>query len=185
MRDHVKKCKETYCDLLEDGDAETGLYEPCFHKGDIHLLKKGLAPSTPFTYKLEEKRVNTKMIKQLISEFSAKTQEEVTAVHQAHALHKRQKAPAPDKDSKRSQYEAETDVEGTPKKQMKSTPTSTTPAMTKLPPSAAVSRAPKGTSIDEIKGLNDDELDYDDDMENEDTGGGPSQPQEPPKDKKP
>ena len=28
MRDHVKKCKDTYCDLLQGSDAETGLYEP-------------------------------------------------------------------------------------------------------------------------------------------------------------
>ena len=171
-----------YHDFLEGSDAETDLHEPCFCKGDTHLLKEGLAPSTPFTYKLEEKRVNTKMIE---LEFSAKAQEEVTAVHQAYALCKSWKAPAPDKDSKRSQYEAETDVEETPKKWMKSTPASTTPAITKPPPSAAVGRAPKGTSIDEIKGLDDDELDYDDDMENEDTGDGPSQPQEPPKDEKP
>ena len=125
------------------------------------------------------------MIEQLILEFSAKGQEEVTAVHQASALCKRWKAPAPDEDSKRSHYEAETDAEETPKKQMKSTPASTTPATTKPPPSAAFSRAPKGISIDEIKGCDYDELDYDDDMENEDTGGGPSQPQEPPKDEKP
>ena len=51
---------------------------------------------------------------------------------------------------------------------MKSTPASTTLITTKPSPSAAVSRAPKGTSIEEIKGLVDDELDYDDNMENED-----------------
>ena len=62
---------------------------------------------------------------------------------------------------------------------------STSPATTKPPPSAAVGRAPKGTSTNEIKGLDDDELDYDDDMENENTGSSPSQPQEPPKDEKP
>ena len=55
-----------YCNLLEGSDAETGLYEPCFCKADTHLPKEGLAPSTPFTYKLEEKRFNTKMIEQLI-----------------------------------------------------------------------------------------------------------------------
>ena len=185
MRDHVKKCKEMYHYLLEGSDVETGLYKPCFCKGDTHLSKEGLAPSMPFTDKLEEKRVNTKMIEQLILEFSAKAQEEVTAVHQSHSLCKRWKAPAPDEDSKSSQYEAETDVEETPKKQTKSTPTSTTPATTKPPPSAAVSRAPKGTSIKEIKGLDDDELDYNDDVENEETGSSPSQPQEPPKDEKP
>ena len=185
MRDHVKKCKETYHNLLEGSDAETDLYELCLYQGDTHLLKEGLAPSMPFTYKLEEKRVYTKMIEQLILEFSAKAQEEVTAVHQAHALHKKQGATAPDEDSKRFQYEAETDAEETPKKWMKSTPASTTPVPTKPPPSAAVSRAPKGTSINEINGLDNDELDYDDDMGNEDKGSGPSQPQEPSKDEKP
>ena len=60
MREHVKKSKETCRDLLEDSDAETGLYEPCFCKGDKHLPKKGLASPTPFTYKLEEGRVITK-----------------------------------------------------------------------------------------------------------------------------
>ena len=120
------------------------LYEPCFCKGDAHLSKEGLAPSTPFTYRLEEKTVNTKTIEQLISEFSAK----VTAFCQACALHKRQKAPTPDEDSERSQYDTETDVEETPKKRMKFTPTSTAPATTKPPPSTAVGRAPKGTSID-------------------------------------
>ena len=54
MREHVKKCKETYRYLLEGSDTETGLYEPCFHKGDMHLPKKSLASPTPFTYKLEE-----------------------------------------------------------------------------------------------------------------------------------
>ena len=68
MREHMKKCKEMYWGLLERSDAETGLYKPCFCKGDTHLPKKGLAPPTCFTYKLEG-RVNTKKIKQLISEF--------------------------------------------------------------------------------------------------------------------
>ena len=63
MREHMKKCKEMYRDILEGSDAETSLYKPCFHKGDIHLPKKGLAPPTPFTYKLEKGRVNTKTIK--------------------------------------------------------------------------------------------------------------------------
>ena len=115
MRDHVKKCKDMYQDLLEGSDAETGLYEPCFCKGDTHLLKEGLAPPTSFTYKLEEKRVNTKTIEQLILEFCAKAQEEVTAVCKACALHKRQNAPAPDEDPKKSLDEADTDAEGTPR----------------------------------------------------------------------
>ena len=125
------------------------------------------------------------MIEQLILEFSAKAQEEVTAVHQAHALCKRWNAPAPDEDSKRSQYKAETDAEETPKKWTKSTPASTTPVTTKPPPSTAVGRAPKGTSINEINGLDDDELDYDDDVENRDIDGGSSQPQESPENEKP
>ena len=106
MRDHVKKCKDTYHNLLEGSDAETGLYKPCFCKGDTYLSKEGLAPPTPFTYKLEGKRVNSKTIEQLISEFLTKTKEEVTAVCQAHALCKRQNAPTQGKDSKRFLNEA-------------------------------------------------------------------------------
>ena len=185
MRDHVKKCKDTYHDLLEGSDAETGLYKPCFHKRDTHLLKTGLAPSTPFTYKLEEKRVNTKTIGELILEFHAKAQEEVPAVCNAHALCKRQNAPALDKDSKKSLYEADTDADETPKKCMRSTAASTTPTTTKPPPSAAVGRAPKGTSIKEVKGLDNDKLDYDDDVENDNAGHGSSQTQEPPENEKP
>ena len=89
MRDHVKKCKETYHNLLEGSDAETGLYEPCFYEGDTHLSKEGLAWSTAFTYKLEENRKNSKTVEQLISEFCAKAKEEVTAVCNAHVLCKR------------------------------------------------------------------------------------------------
>ena len=185
MRDHIKKCKDTYHDLLEGSDAETGLHEPCFHKGDTHLSKEGIAPSTPFIYKLEEKRVNTKTIEELILEFHAEAEEEVTDVHNAHALHKRWNAPALDEDSKKSLYEADTDAEETPKKCMKSTAASTIPTMTKPPPSAAVGRAPKGTNIDEVKGLDEEELDYNDDVKIDDVGSGSSQTQEPPKDEKP
>ena len=56
---------------------------------------------------------------------------------------------------------------------------------TKSQASATSGKAPKGTSIDEVKPLNGDELDYDDIMEDEDAGGGSSQTQEPPKDEKP
>ena len=108
MRDHVNKCKDMYQDLLEGSNAETGLYKPCFCKEDTHLLKEGLAPSTPFTYKLEEERVNTKTIEQLISEFHAKAQEEATVVCKAGALGKRQNAPALDEVPKKSLYEADT-----------------------------------------------------------------------------
>ena len=58
----------------------------CFCKGDTYLPKKGLAPPTCFTYKLEEGRVNTKTIKQLISEFHTRAEKEVTA-HKACLLH--------------------------------------------------------------------------------------------------
>ena len=61
MRDHVKKCKDTYHDLLEGSDAETGLYDPCFCKEDTHLSKEGLSQPTAFTYKLEE---NLKILRQ-------------------------------------------------------------------------------------------------------------------------
>ena len=141
--------------------------------------------STPFTYKLEEKRVNTKTIEQLISEFCAKAQEEVAAVCNACVFHKRWNAPAQDEDSKKPKYEADTDAEETPKKCTKPTAASTTPTMTKPPPSAAVGKAPKGTSINEVKGLDNDELDYNDDVEIDDTDSRSSQTQEPPKDENP
>ena len=111
-----QKCKEVYQDLLEGSDVETSLYEPCFRKGDTHLSKEGLAWPAAFTYKLEENRENTKTVKQLILEFHAKAQEEVPAVHKACALHKRHNAPAPDGDTKKSLYKAETDTKETPKK---------------------------------------------------------------------
>ena len=170
-----------YGDLLEGSDVETGLYEPCSRKGDTHLSKKGLAPPTPFTYKLEEGRVNTKTIKQMISEFHTRAEEEVTAVHKAHLLRKRQNAQAPDDDPKKSSYAAETDAEETPKKKW----IKSTPSTTKSPPSAVVSRAPKGTGIDEVKGLDDDELDYNNDVGSEDAGDDPVQTLEPPQDEKP
>ena len=69
----------------------------------------------------------------------------------------------------------------TPKKtQIKSTPSTTKP-----PPLAAVSRAPKGTSIDKVKGLDNDELDYNDNVGSEDAGGDPVQTPETPQDEKP
>ena len=67
---------------------------------------------------------------------------------------------------------------------MRSTPTSAVPATTKPPPSAAAGRAPKGTDIKEVKGLDDNELDYHDDLDNDDMGGEPSKTQETPKDRK-
>ena len=177
----MKKCKEMYRDLLEHSDAETDLYKPCFCKSDMHLPKKGLAPPTPFTYKLEEGRVNIKTIKQLISEFHTRAEEKVKAVCKACLLYKRQNAQVPDDDPKKSSYAAETDAEETPKKKwIKSTPSTTKP-----PPLAAVSRAPKGTGIDKVKGLDDDELDYNDDVGSEDTGGDLVQTREPPQDEKP
>ena len=181
MREHMKKCKETYRDLLKGSDAETGLYEPCFCKGDTHLPKKGLVPPIPFTYKLEEGRVNTKTIKQLISEFHKRAEEEVTAACKAHLFHKRQNVQAPDDDSKKFSHAAEIDAEETPKKKW----VKSTPSTAKSLPSAAVGRAPKGTGIDEIKGHDNDELDFNDDVGSEDAGGDPVQAPEPPKDEKP
>ena len=181
MREHVKKCKETYRDLLKGSDAETGLYEPCFCKGDTHLPKKGLFPPAPFTYKLEEGRVNTKSIEQLVSEFHTRVEEDVTAARNAHSLRKRQNVQAPNDDLKKSSSVAETDTKETPKKKrMKSTPSTAKP-----PPSAAMGRVPKGTGIDEIKGLDDDELDYNDNVESEDADSDPVQAPEPPQDEKP
>ena len=78
-------------------------------------------------------------------------------------------------------YGAETDAEETPKKKwIKSTPSTTKP-----PPSAAVGRAPKGTGIDKIKGLDNDELDYNNDVGSEDAGGDPVQTLQSPQDEKP
>ena len=132
-----------------------------------------MVPPKPFTYKLEEGRENIKTIKQLISEFHTRAEEEVTAAPKAHLLHKRQNVQAPNDDSKKSSCAAETDVEETPqKKQIKSTPSTAKP-----PPSAAVGRAPKGTGIDEIKGL-------DDDVGSKDAGGNPVQAHESLKDEK-
>ena len=48
MRDHVKKCKDEYQELLEGIDIATSQFEPSFHKGDTHLPKEGQAPSTDF-----------------------------------------------------------------------------------------------------------------------------------------
>ena len=123
-------------------------------------------------------------MKQLILEFSAKAQEEVTAVCKARALCKRWNAPAPAKDPKKSLYEANTDAEETPKKWTKSTPASTALVATKPPPSAAAGRAPKGSDIKEVKDLDDNELDYHDDMDDDDVGGEPSKTQETLKDGK-
>ena len=67
---------------------------------------------------------------------------------------------------------------------MKSTPASAVPVTTKPPTSAAAGRAPKGTDIEEVKGLNDDDLDYHDDLDDDNMGGEPSKSQEANKDKK-
>ena len=77
MRDHGKKCKETYRDLLEGSDTKTGCYEPCFHKRDTHLSKEGLAQPTALTYKLEEHHKNSKTVEQLISEFPRSEQNQL------------------------------------------------------------------------------------------------------------
>ena len=68
-------------------------------------------------------------------------------------------------------YAAETDTEETPnKKWIKSIPSTTKP-----PTSAAVSRALKDTGVDKVKGLDDDELDYSDNVGSEDAGDNPVQ----------
>ena len=119
--------------------------------------------------------MNTKIIKQLISKFHTRVEEEVTAVHKAHLLHKRQNAQAPDDDPRKSLYAVETDAEEAPKKKwIKSTSSTTKP-----PPSVAVSRASKGTGIDKVKGLDNN------DVASEDAGGDPVQTLEPPWDEKP
>ena len=48
-------------------------------------------------------------------------------------------------------------------------------------PSAAVKKAPKDTDIGELKGLKDKELDYHDDMNEDDDGNKPDKPQQTPK----
>ena len=78
-------------------------------------------------------------------------------------------------------HDAETNAEETPKNKWKKF----TPSTTKPPPLAAVGRAPKGTGIDEVKGLDNDELDYNNDVGSEDAGGDPVQTLEPPQDEKP
>ena len=50
-------------------------------------------------------------------------------------------------------------------------------------PSAAIGKAPKG--IDEVIGLDNDELDYNDDVECKDAGDDPFQAPEPSQDEKP
>ena len=80
------------------------------------MSKEGLAWLTAFTYMLEENCKNSQTVEELISEFHAKTQEEVAAVCQAPTLHKRWSAPAPDEDPNKSLFEAETDAEETLKK---------------------------------------------------------------------
>ena len=104
MRDHVKKCKGDYSELLESSDAQPRKYEPCFRKGDKHLPKEGLASCTRFTYKLDDKQVNTKTIQQLIDEFKARAEKEVTAVHQACALCGKHSGPATVATAPRSPY---------------------------------------------------------------------------------
>ena len=54
-----------------------------------------------------------------------------------------------------------------------------TPAKAKPPASAAVGKAPKGLDILEVKNLDDDELDYKDDVDDAVTGGDLSQPSAP------
>ena len=78
--------------------------------------------------------------------------------------------------SKKSLYDVKTDAEGPPNKQKKSNSSSATPAKAKPPASAAVSKAPKDSDIPEVKNLDDDELDYDDDVDDDAAGDGSNQP---------
>ena len=186
IRDHVKKCKGDHSELLESSDAEPGQYEPCFHKGDKHLPKEGLASCTRFTYKLDDKQVNTKTIQQLINEFKARAEKEVSAVCQAHALHGKCSGPATcGNSSKKSLYDVETDAKGPPNKQKKSNSSLVTPAKAKPPASAAVSKAPKDSDIPEVKNLDNDELDYDDDVDDDAASDDSDQPLGPLNDDKP
>ena len=183
MRDHVKKCKGDHSELLESSGAEPGKYEPCFHKGYKHLPKEGLASHTRFTYKLD-KWVNTKTIQQLIDEFKARAEKEVSAPCQARALHGKHSGPATRGDSsKKSLYDVKTDVEGPSNKQKKSNSSLATPAKAK-PASAAVGKAPKDSNFPEVKNLDDDELDYDNDVDDA-AGDGSDQPSGPLNDDKP
>ena len=79
VRDHVKKCKGDHSKLLESTDAEPGKYKPCFCIGDKHLPKEALASRTRFTYKLDNKQVNTKTIQLLIDECKTRAEKEVSA----------------------------------------------------------------------------------------------------------
>ena len=186
IRDHVKKCKGDHSELLESSDAEPGQYEPCFHKGDKHLPKEGLASCTRFTYKLDDKQVNTKTIQQLINEFKARAEKEVSAACQAHALHGKCSGLATCGDSsKKSLYDVETDAKGPPNKQKKSNSSLVTPAKAKPPASAAVSKAPKDSDIPEVKNLDNDELDYDDDVDDDAASDDSDQPLGPLNDDKP
>ena len=47
-----------------------------FCEGDTHLLNKGQAVVTDFTFQLEENQKNTKTVDQLIAEFGVRAQEE-------------------------------------------------------------------------------------------------------------
>ena len=186
MRNHVKRCKGDHSELLESSDAEPGQYEPCFHKGDQHLPKEGLTSHTGFTYKLDDKQVNTKTIQQLIDKFKARAEKEVSAVHQAHALCRKCSGLATcGNSSKKSLYDVKTDTKGPPNKQKKSNSSSATPATAKPLASAAVSKAPKDSDIPEVKNLDDDELDYDNDVDDDAASDGSNQPSGPLSDDKP
>ena len=129
---------------------------------------------------------NTKTIQQLIDEFKARTEKEVSAAHQASALHRKCSGPATHGDSsKKSLYDVKTDAKGPPNKQKKSNSSSATPAKAKPSASAAVSKAPNDSDIPEVKNLDDDELDYDDDVDDDAASDGFDQPSGPLNDDKP
>ena len=82
-------------------------------------------------------------------------------------------------------YDVKTDAEGPPNKQKKFNSSLATPTKAKPPASAAVGKAPKDSDIPEVKNLDDDELDYDDDVDDNAAGDGSDQPSGPLNDDKP
>ena len=85
----------------------------------------------------------------------------------------------------RSPYMMLKDAKGPPNKQKKSNSSSAIPAKAKPPASAAISKAPKDSNIPEVKNLDDDELNYDDDVDDDAASDGSNQPLGPLNDDKP
>ena len=83
------------------------------------------------------------------------------------------------------QYDVKTDTKEPPNKQKKSNSSSAAPAKARPPASAAVGKAPKDSDITKVKHLDDDELDYDDDVGDSAASNGSNQPSGPLKDDRP